>query len=100
MLLARAFGGVAMHPDLLEYLIKDRQDQFARTRRYRRSATELQGTRRHGSLRLAGMRRCGLLLIRFGQWLAGLEPPSRASSADRVWLTVAMVDGEGHDRRE
>jgi hypothetical protein len=88
-----------MHPVLLEYLIKDRQNEFARTRRYRRSATE-QRTSRHGSPRLAGMRPCGLLLIRFGQWLAGLEPSSRASSADRVWLTVAMADGEGHDRRD
>jgi hypothetical protein len=88
-----------MHPVLLEYLIKDRQNEFARTRRYRRSATE-QRTSRHGSPRLAGMRPCGLLLIRFGQWLAGPEPSSRASSADRVWLTVAMADGEGHDRRD
>jgi hypothetical protein len=88
-----------MHPVLLEYLIKDRQDELARGRRYSRSATEQQGTSRRGFPRLAGMRPCGLLLIRFGQWLAGLEPPSRAS-ADRVGLTVAMADGEGHDRRD
>jgi hypothetical protein len=89
-----------MHPVLLEYLIKDRQNEFARTRRHSRSAAEQQATSRRGSLRLAGMRPVGLLLIRFGQWLAGLEPPSRASSAERVWLTVAMADGEGHDRRD
>jgi hypothetical protein len=89
-----------MHPGLLEYLIKDRQNEFARSRRYGRSAPEHRGTSRHGSARLAGMRPCGLLLIRFGQWLAGLEPTSRASPADRVWLTVAVADGEGHDRRD
>jgi hypothetical protein len=89
-----------MHPVLLEYLIKERQNEFARTRRYRRPATKRQGTSRHGFPRLAGMRPCGRLLIRFGQWLAGLEQPSRASSADRVWLTVAMADGEGHDRQD
>ncbi len=65
-----------MHPSQLESLVKQRQAelQHAARRGERSTAT----TSKHGWRRTLKMRHIGLLLIRFGEWVAGPESPSHA----------------------